>query len=596
MNWDTDVVVIGSGFGGSAAALRLSEAGQQVVVLERGDWIRREDFEVSPDAVFAPRQHRFGMNQFRRLGRHIVAWLGAGVGGGSHVYAATLKRRHGFSEFPRELQESGLDPWYERAEAMLDATPYPDYPPYSTIPAVQLMLDAEARVAAAHPERVEDFGRINLGLSFAPDGGQPGALFTNRHGIEQRYENPVEQKLLGGDIEAKNSLDKNYLALAQRLGTEIRPLCLAERIEPLAEGGYQISYRHYQPETGSGGRLLKKWFHWASSTATTEHTITCRRLIIAAGAIGSTEILLRNKHQHGTLPKLSDALGQRYSSNGDFVSLMLPRRGLVLSWVGLLAAVAGLAGAGMSTTLFGAVLYAAGLWRSRGRVDPDIGTTNSDYIRFRHRDGSPQGVYIEGGRYPRPDRLFLAALMSTTGTWKPSRYRHIIRVTRWLQRFVPPFELFARSWPVALLMMGRDDACGRLHLDQRNRLTITFPLADNDEYYRDLDQLGRWVAEAADAWYIPNLVASWTRVIEVPHNLGGVPMGDGPGTGVVDACGRVFGYDDLVVLDGSVIPTALGPNPSLTILAVAERALDRITQQLADEDRIRAAQPLGSRT
>ena len=585
--FDFDVLVVGSGFGGAVAALRFAEAGLRVCVVERGDWVRRDTFQADPDMFWIPERHRFGMNELRPRGRTVVPWLGSAVGGGSHVYAATLKRRDGFYDFPAPFASEDLTPWYERAEAMMDAMLYPSWPPYSEIQALRLLYEAEARVAAAHPDRVESMGPILLGISFAPADGTPGQRFLNRHGAPQRYADPGEQKILGGDIETKNTLDLNYLFRAEALGARIEARTEVDRIEPLRGGGYRVHARRWVPDTSGWARFRRRWLPGGGRGPGSAVQWSAPRVVLAAGSIGSTEILLRNRDVHGTLPDLSPTLGTRYSSNGDYVNLMIPFRGLFVTWGGfVLAVLAFLAGWGWTWIGVGAALYFAGLVSSRPPVDPDLGTTNSDYIRFRHRDGSPQGSYIEGGRYPTPDRALIAVIMSGLGVWKPSRYRFAVRITRALRWILPPFEALARSWPVPLLQMGRDDAVGTCRLNDEGRLEIDFPLDDNADYYRDLDHLARLVARAANAWFVPNVVARWTRTIEVPHNLGGAPMGASAVDGVVDHAGRVFDYPGLMVLDGAVIPVALGPNPALTILAIAERALDHV---LRDEGLDRTA-------
>ena len=189
---DADVVVIGSGFGGAVATLRFAEAGRRVVVLERGDRVSRERFEADPDMLWIPRRHRFGMNDLRGRGRNIIPWLGAAVGGGSHVYAATLKRRADLSDFPASIRDADMSRYYERGERMLGAERYPDYPPYSEVRALEILCRAGDTVAREHPELVEEHGRILLGISFAPPGTPPGAKFVNAHGAEQRYSDPTE--------------------------------------------------------------------------------------------------------------------------------------------------------------------------------------------------------------------------------------------------------------------------------------------------------------------------------------------------------------------------------------------------------------------
>lgn len=589
--FDADVVVIGSGFGGSVAALRLAEAGQRVLVLERGDWVTRDEFKADPDAFWAPGVHRFGMNELRPRGRHVIPWLGAAVGGGSHVYAATLKRRVTFDGFPNAIVAEDMDKYYAQAEELMDAQYYPDYPPYSDVRATQLFYEAGARLAAARPDLLEEFGPIHLGISFAPPSGGAGESFVNAHGAMQRYSDPTEHSLLGGDIDAKNTLDRNYLHLAQESGARIQSLTEADRIELLPGGGWRVHHTVHVKEPNMLKRRLRKWLPWLAPPQYTKGATTCARLVIAAGAVGSTELLLRNRDVHGTLTGVSDRLGERYTSNGDFISLMLPFRGFFISWAGFLAAVIAAFMGWWWTAAVGSLAYVVGLVVSRPAMDPDVGTTNSDFMRFRHRDGTAQGAYVESGRYPTPVRGTLVLLLSSLGLWRPHRYGGVIRFTTWLRRWVPPFELLARSWPIPLLQMGRDDAVGAFRLDGDGRAVIDYPFEANAGYYQYLNQLGRLVAEAADAWWIPNLPAFLFKKIEVPHNQGGCAMGEDAATGVVDHAGRVFNYEDLMVLDGSIIPVSLGPNPALTILALAERAMVIALEQLGSEGVIRPQSP-----
>ncbi len=581
--YDADIIVIGSGFGGSVAALRFAEAGHSVIVLERGDHVRRETFEPDADMFWSPRRHRFGMNELRRRGRHVIPWLGSAVGGGSHVYAATLFRRHDFDGFPEPIRSEGLDRHYDRATEMMDAVPYPDYPPYSDVPSLELLVEAEVEVARERPGLVEDCGMIPLGISFAPPGAEPGATFVNRHGCRQRYADPSEQKLLGGDIGSKNSVDRNYLHRAQELGATIHALTRADKLDRLEVGGWRVHTEVFRKESSRFRRFVRHWLPTGAEPAQPGPTFSARRLVLSAGSIGSTELLLRNRDVHRTLDSLSPALGARYSSNGDYVNLLMPFKGILVGWAAVAAAVAGaVAGWGWLVGV-SLVVYFAVLVIGRPAFDPDLGTTNSDFIRFRHRDGSPQGSYIEGGRYPTPLRAAMSALLSTFGLWRVHRYAGIVRVTRTLRKLLPPFELIARSWPVPLLQMGRDDAVGTMRLDEDGRLIIDYPFEENGEFYAYLDDLARMIARAADSWFVPNMVARRLQVIEVPHNLGGVPMGATAEEGVVDHAGRVFGYDDLMVLDGSIIPTTLGPNPALTILALAERAMDVVLGDEAED-------------
>ncbi|MEN8143560.1 MAG: FAD-binding protein, partial [Gemmatimonadota bacterium] len=280
--FDTDIVVIGSGFGGSVAALRFSEAGHSVIVIERGDWICRENFEPDFDAFWNPRRHRFGMNELRQRGRNIIPWLGAAVGGGSHVYAGTLKRRDTFSGFPGAIQLAEMQEFYSRAEEVLDAQRYPDYPPYSDVRATQLLYSIADQLEETCGDLLEEWGPINLGISFAPPGAEPGSEFVNKHGARQRYSDPREQSLLGGDIGTKNSLDRNYLFLAQKLGAEVHALCSADRITPLDGGGFRVDLSRYRKEPALLRRFLRNWIPFLVRPRDEKLQVTCRRLVLCA--------------------------------------------------------------------------------------------------------------------------------------------------------------------------------------------------------------------------------------------------------------------------------------------------------------------------
>ena len=570
MKFDTEVLIIGSGFGASVAALRFAGAGKKVVVLERGGWITRENFEADAGMFWQPDKGRYGMNDFRKRGDHVIPWLGAGVGGGSHVYAGTLKRRAFFDDFPGNITVEEMRPYYELGEKMMGAVKYPDYPPYDQLPSYKLFRKAEKKMAAKYPELVENEGDILLGISYAPEGGQPGQSFTNAHGAPQRYSDPTEQKILGGEIEVKNTLDKNYLFLAQRHGAEIREFKEVTKIESLPQGGYEVHWRNPRADSDETGSILAEV------------------LVCGAGTVGSTELLMQSKEVHKTLPKLSSRLGKGYHSNGDHVTFMIPKRGLAISWAGVLAMVAGGFMKNKSVVAAGVLSYLYGWLRAKKNIKPDKGTTNSDYIRFRHRDGSTQGAYIEGGRYPTPFKAASAILYSLLGDFEPSDYEKIGRTVNWLGKYLPVFELLERSWPVPLLMMGRDDAVGEFRLDANGEAEIIYPIEKNEDYVAYLNNLGSLFAKQVDNYFIPNLIAEKFKIVEVPHNIGGVPMGDNSSNGVVDTHGRVFGYDNFLVLDGSILPNSLGPNPVNTILAFAERSMEKVIEQLRDEGVIKA--------
>jgi len=564
----TEVVIIGSGFGASVAALRFAEAGKKVTIMERGGWITRETFEADDDMLWQPKKGRYGMNDFKKRGKNIIPWLGAGVGGGSHVYAATLKRRDFFDDFPGEISVNEMTPYYERAEKMMQAVKYPDYPPYNNLPSYCIFRAAEKELSKERPDIVEKQGDILLGISYAPKNGKPGTKFVNPYGAEQQYSDPKEQKILGGEIAVKNTLDKNYLFEAQKKGAQIIPFREVTTIEPLEEGGYEVYWENPKEDSKESGMIL------------------CDILICGAGAIGSTQLLLQNKIIHKTLPNISDTLGNGYFTNGDFVTFLVPKRGFLFSWIGVLGGLVASTLGYYLVALGFAILYAIGWALSGKKAEPDKGTTNSDYIRFKHRDGSTQGAYIEGGRYPTPIKAISAIILSLTGNFKPKSYKNISDTVNWMGTYIPVFELIQRSWPIPILMMGRDDAKGQFFLDDKGEAKIDYNLKANDAYYAHLNKLGKLFSKKAKSFYIPNGVAALFKIIEVPHNIGGVAMGNSKEQGVVDTFGRVYGYNNFMVLDGSILPRSLGPNPALTILAFSERGVEKAIHQLHTEGRI----------
>jgi cholesterol oxidase len=582
------VAVVGSGFGGSVAALRFAEAGERVLVLERGGEVSRAAFEADLDALWRPERNAFGFHDLRRGSPGVLPWLGAAVGGGSHVYAGTLMRRAVFADLPGGIDAAEMERHYRTAEAMMAVVPYPSWPPYGAVRATRLLFRAGARLAAEHPELVRAHGPAPMGVSFAPPGGRPGAPFLNAHGAAQRYQDPREQALLGGDIDAKNSLDRNYLFLAVKRGARILPLHQVEWLERIP-GGFRLHCRVWRPEGRSLRGLLRRLLPGALGPNWEPATFTARRVVVAAGALGSTELLLRCRDLHRTLPELSPRLGQRYTTNGDWLTFLLPARCVGLAWLGFLGAGAALLLGQPLPALAGAALYYGALaWAGRA-VDPDRGTTTSDFIELVGPEGEAQGLLLEGGRYPSPEKGLLAVALSLCHAYTPRRYLAISRAFRVVRALVPPFGALARSWPIPLLTMGADQAVGEIAL-LGDRAVVRIDLSRNRTLYAWANRMARLLARAAGALWLPNLPLLLLGTQEVPHNQGGCPMADGPEGGVVDDRGRVFGVDDLMVLDGSILPVSPRPNPALTILALAERAMEEAVRQLRAEGRI-AARP-----
>jgi len=293
---ETDVVVVGSGFGGAVTALRRAEHGERVVVIERGRRYRGQDF---PRTIgqFGRSFHNpatgDGFLEYRAF-KKVDVIAGVGVGGGSlhyfNVNTPTPPEVFARDGWPTGVTRSVLDPYYAVVTEMLDSRPV-------TIPAAQVDL----------PPRTVAFGRAATAAGHVPE-HLPIAVWTGEartHPISGQLQEPCNycgNCLLGCDRGAKNTLDHNYLALAEQHGALILEQATATGVTPLPGGGYEVA-------------LARS----AGAPQPTIERIRARHVVLAAGALGSTELLLRCRDELGTLPKLSRLLGTRFSINGEFL-------------------------------------------------------------------------------------------------------------------------------------------------------------------------------------------------------------------------------------------------------------------------------------
>jgi cholesterol oxidase len=303
-----DVIIIGSGFGGAVHACRLAQAGRAVLVLERGRrWDPSEYPRSGDDAWFydMDEPHRQnGWLDLRPLGEVWVA-QGAGVGGGSLIYANVVidaKPEVFDAGWPAEITYDALRPHYETVAEVMNTQVLPDN---QLTPRFELMREAAAKTGAA-----DRFRKVDLAVSFDPEGRYPGIrptsaaptrTFTNAQGRKQGYCVHCGNCDIGCKARAKNTLDLNYLAMAEDAGAEIRPLSVVSDIT--AEGdGFAVRY-----DDVSGGERVPR-------------VVRAPRVVLAAGSLGSTEILFRSRDGRGGLPNVSRALGLNWTSNGDFLT------------------------------------------------------------------------------------------------------------------------------------------------------------------------------------------------------------------------------------------------------------------------------------
>jgi cholesterol oxidase len=513
-----DAIVVGSGFGGGVTACRLAQAGWRVCVLERGRRFAGEDFVSEPHQ--APRllwHHALNPSGIfdLRLFKDVAVLTAAGVGGGSLVYANVQLRAHPEvfdAGWPAGIDRASLDPYYERVESVLEPRATPAQPQLDKVRAFKGMAAAAGRHATLLPIAVH-FGedRVN------PFGGVPQQGCTN-----------LARCNIGCPRHAKNTIDLTYLARAEREGADVRSHCEAMRLDPPASPGgrWRVSYRGLS-DTDDGG-------------------VHAPILVLSAGSLGSTRLLLRNRRR---LPLLSRALGSRFSGNGDAL---------------------------------GAAFNPSRPDASHGQIDHGpVMTTRIDYWD-EHRF-----MVAEGGLPPGFTGLLkvLRGEAALVGWQKHLllRLKHLAVKLGLGEGVVTPrtVKLDLDDEPIedslVFLMLGQDAADGRMRLTSiLRRFDIQWSRARSAALFAAMDRVTHELGAAAEAEPFFAFDAGPLGKDITVHPLGGCPMADDPAAGVVDAHGRVHSYPGLYVADGSIVPTALGVNPSETIAALAERNVERL--------------------
>ena len=520
-NRSYDVVVVGSGFGGGIAACRLAEAGQRVCVLERGRRFGRDDFPddplQAPEMLWHEKANPGGLFDVRLM-RDLSVITAAGVGGGSLVYANVQLRA------PREVFEEGWPAAITRDELepwytrTEEALEPRTTPPTPSLPKVRAFAAAGRRV-----------GREAELLPIAVHFGEP-----RKHpfsGVAQEGCENLGRCDLGCPVHAKNTVDITYVARAEARGAEVRPLHLATGLEPPPHPGerWRVAFRDL--ESGRKG------------------TIEAPTVVLAAGTLGSPRLLLTNRRR---LPQLSPALGTRFSGNGDALGIAFDPT-------------------------------APDVHSAQNDHGP-VMTSRLDYAAERRL------MVADGGLPANFDALLdVARGVNVIRGWR----RWLLRLRNALTHLglsdqpMHPRELrLAERRPdtdaLIFLMIGRDAADGLMRLTPLfRRFDIRWSKAGSEQLFADLERTAKELAEGAGATPFYALDGGPLSKFTTVHPLGGCPMADDPALGVVDDAGRAYGYPGLYVLDGSIVPTALGVNPSKTIAALAERGAARLREALA---------------
>lgn len=521
-----DVVVVGSGFGGAITASRLAEAGRSVCILERGKRWKKTDFPRSPGEVArafwrrdegsGPQDYRidsFGFLEYKVF-KHMDVIQGSGVGGGSlHYFNVHLRapaRIFSSPRWPKEITRDVLDPYYQLAEGILESKRL-DPPQGRTLPDRTKAFLAAAAATGRTAELVP------IGVYTGPDRNNPYS------GVPQTACDYSGDCLLGCDLQAKNTLDITYIALAEKHGAQVLPLHLVEYIEPLGADGYRVHFKRLDP---------------AAPAVSEDGSVIGKIVVVAAGTLGSNELFLRCRDVYKTLPDLSPALGCGFSGNGDFL---------------------------LAATI-----------NAQAEIDPGVGpsiTAAADFSTARN------AIYIEDLGFPNPFMWMLEGILPT-----PSRLSNLVRaIGSYLGSMLGldssriGFEadrLFrggATTRLLPYLAMGSDAADGNLKL-RDGWLNINWNNRNSRQLFKEIEQGLKELSRAAGGKYETSLLWRWPlRKLLTAHPLGGCAVGEGKESSVVRHQGEVWGYPNLFVSDGSVIPTGLAVNPSLTISALAER-------------------------
>jgi cholesterol oxidase len=542
-----DAIVVGSGFGGAVTAYRLAEAGKRVCVLERGRPYPPGSFTRSPyrarESFWDPPRGLLGMYHYWSF-RGIDALMASGLGGGSLIYANVMLRKDERWFVTEDVNDGGyehwavtradLDPHYDRVEKMIGVQRYPvEHEPYASTSKTLAFKEAAERNGMEwfHPPLAVTFA--NSGRPPVP--GEPiEEEVPNLHGRTRVTCQLCGECDVGCNFGAKNTLDHNYLTHAAKHGAEIRTLADVRKLAPRHGGGYAVTYAALGEDEP------------------TSHTLTCDRLILSAGTLGTTNLLLRNR---SAFPRLSRKLGTRFCGNGDLLTLAI----------------------NCSQQVNGK--------RVPRIVDPGYGPTITTTARMPDAldGGDGRGFYLQDAGYPQHLAWILHVLAAPQTLWRwRSMGWYLVKnwlkghpdtdVTGHIADLLQSAELSAGGLP--LLGMGRDVPDGRMYL-RNGKLDVDWRRAKSDAYFDRLRTTSRGFAHALGGRFADNPIWFLKRVITV-HPLGGCPMGRVPGEGVVDPDGNVFGYPGLHVADGSVMPGPVGPNPSLTIAALADRFADRM--------------------
>ena len=544
MEPDYDVLIIGSGFGGSVSALRLTEKGYKVGVLEAGRRFADHEFAKTSwrlrEFLWAPRLGCYGIQRIHLL-RNVMILAGAGVGGGSLNYANTLYVPP--EPFFNDRQWSHITDWreelmphYDQAKRMLGVVMNPTF-----TDADRIMKEVADEMGVG-----DTFTPTPVGVFFGADGQKtPGKTVPDPYfgGVGPARTGCIEcgECMTGCRHGAKNTLVKNYLGLAEKAGAQVIPMTTVTGFSQRPDGTWEI-------ETVRTGRWARK----------SRRTFTARHLILAAGTWGTQKLLFKMRDS-GTLPKLSDKLGVLTRTNSESIvgaGRMEARPDLDLTHgVAITSSIHPTPDTHVEPCRYGKGSNAMGLLQTLMTDGPGPG--GSDVPRWKQ-------LFINAGRDPRGMLRMLS----------PRRWSERTMISLVMQHLDNSITTYTKKGALGGRRMTSKQGHGE----------------PNPTWIPVGNEVTRRIAEKIDG------VAggTWGELFNIPltaHFLGGAAIGDSPEHGVIDPYQRVYGYPTLHVMDGAAISANLGVNPSLSITAQAERAASLWPNKGEDDVRPGQGQP-----
>jgi cholesterol oxidase len=521
---DYDWLVVGSGFGGSVSALRLAGKGYRVGVLECGRRFADDEF---PRSTFDARRYwwlpRLGMRGIFRLSffKDVTVVSGCGVGGGSLGYANTLYVP--LTPFFQDRQwgeladwETVLAPHYAEAQRMLGVTTNEADDPADLL--LRELAD-ELGVGAT-------YSKTRVGVFFGAPGETVADPYFDGEGPERTGCLHCGRCMVGCPHGAKNTLVKNYLWLAERRGAVVMPERTVVDVSPLGAADGRDGYGVTSERSGAWLRKDRR-------------TVTARGVVLAAGPLGTNALLARCRHR-GSLPHVSSRLGELVRTNSEAILAVTVPDDYPDDLTKRIA---------ISSSIY-----------------PDPHTHIETVTYGRHGD-SMRAMFTllvgDGSRVTRP--LMLLAEFGR----HPVRLARLLTARRWSRRTI--IVLVMQTLDNAIALRPKRSLLGRLRLQ-----TEQDPERPNPTFVPVANDAAAWLARRTGGIAQSSVTEALFNVPTTAHILGGAVIGASPEHGVVDFRQRVFGYENLLVCDGSAVPANPGVNPSLTITALAEHALSHV--------------------